>query len=92
LELRTLLYAGVLLATAGVGLFLKENHERLGPAVLASLIALAAGICLFYVYRRSPPFSWDAAPPTHLAVDYVLLLGVLPGPDLAYIRRFGAGA
>jgi len=28
-ELRTLLYAGVLLATSGVGLFLKENHERL---------------------------------------------------------------
>ena len=86
-ELRTLLYAGVLLATTGVGLFLKENQERLGPAALAALLALAAGICLFYAYRRSPPFSWEAAAPTHLAVDYVLLLGVLLlGSDLAYVE------
>src|SRR4029453_2494453 len=75
------------LATTGVGLFLKENHERLGPTVLAALIGLAAAICLFYAYRRSPPFSWEAAPPTHLAVDYVLLLGVLLlGSDLAYVE------
>ena len=37
-ELRLLLYGGVLLLAGGIGLFLKENHERLGPAVVAALI------------------------------------------------------
>ena len=86
-ELRTLLYAGVLLATTGVGLFLKEYHDRLGPAALASILALAAAVCIVYVFRRSPPFSWEATKTPHLAVDYVLLLGVLLlGSDLAYVE------
>lgn len=86
-ELRALLYSGVLLLTTGVGLFLKENQDRLGPAALASLIGLAAAICLVFVFRRSPPFSWHRTPTPHIAVDYVLLLGVLLiASDLAYIE------
>jgi hypothetical protein len=87
-ELRSALYIGVLLATGGVGLFLKENHQRLGPAVVASLIGLAAAMCLFYAHRRFPPFSWNAASsPTLIGADYVLLLGVLLlGADLGYIE------
>ena len=86
-ELRALLYGGVLLLTTGVGLFLKENQERLGPAVLASLIGLGAAICLVFVFRRSPPFSWGSTPTPHIAADYVLLLGVLLiASDLAYIE------
>ncbi len=93
-ELRALLYAGVLLATTGVGLLLKENHERLGPAVIASLLGAAAAACVLYVGRRSPPFSWQSVASPHIAVDYVLLLGVLLlGSDLAYVetqfRLFG---
>jgi hypothetical protein len=85
-ELRALLYSGVLLLTTGVGLFLKENHERLGPAVLASLLGLGAAICLVFVFRRSPPFSWRSTTP-HIAADYLLLLGVLLiATDLAYIE------
>ncbi len=86
-ELRTLLYAGVLLATSGVGLFLKENNERLGPTALATLLGLAAAACLFFVWRRSPLFSWEATKTPHIAADYVLLLGVLLfGSDLAYLE------
>jgi hypothetical protein len=86
-ELRTLLYAGVLLATGGVGLFLKENHERLGPTALATLLGLAGLICLLFVWKRSPPFSWEATKTPHIAADYVLLLGVLLlGSDLAYLE------
>jgi hypothetical protein len=86
-ELRTLLYAGVLLATSGVGLFLKENHERLGPTALGTLLGLAAAACLIFVWKRSPPFSWEATKTPHIAADYVLLLGVLLlGSDLAYLE------
>lgn len=87
LELRTLLYAGVLLAMSGVGLFLKQNHERIGPSAIASLLAAAALACFAYVFRRSPPFSWGASASPHVAADYVLLFGVLlVGSDLAYLE------
>ena len=86
-ELRTLLYAGVVLVTAGVGLFLKENHERLGPVAIGTLLALAAAACLFYAWRRLPPFTWGATAGAHLGADYVLLLGVLLiGADLGYLE------
>ena len=86
-ELRTLLYAGVVLITTGIGLFMKENHERLGPAAIGTLLALAAAACLGYAWRRLPSFTWRSAGATHLGADYVLLLGVLLiGADLGYLE------
>ena len=86
-ELKTLLYAGVLLTVSGVGLFLKENRERLGPALIASVVGAAAAACLVYAFRRSPAFTWGRAASPHVAADYLLLLGVLLGAaDLAYLE------
>ena len=86
-ELKALLYGGVLLLVSGVGLFLKQNQDRIGPAAIASLLAAAAALCFVFVQRRSPPFSWGASASPHVAADYVLLLGVLlVGSDLAYIE------
>jgi hypothetical protein len=87
-ELKTLLYAGVLVAVAGVGKFVKDYHDRLGPVVIASALGLAALACLFYAFRRSPAFSWGATVSPHLAADYVLVLGaLLMASDLAYVER-----
>ncbi len=87
MELRTVLYAGVLLAISGVGLFLKENHDRIGPAAIVAVLSVAAAGCFAYVWRHSAPFSWAASPSVHIAADYVLLLGVLlVGSDLAYVE------
>jgi len=84
-ELRLILYAGVVLLTTGVGLFLKENHDRIGPAAIAAIIAAAAAACLWYAARRTPAFTWGEAPSTHVAADYLLLLSMLLfGADLAY--------
>ena len=84
-ELRLILYAGVVLLTTGVGIFLKENHDRIGPAAITALIGASAAACLWYAARRTPPFTWEAAPSTHVAADYVLLLSMLLlGADLAY--------
>jgi uncharacterized membrane protein len=86
-ELRTLLYAGVALIVAGAGLFLKENHDRLGPVAIATLLGVAAAACLVYAARRLPAFTWQAAVSEHLGADYVLLLGVLLfGADLGYLE------
>ena len=86
-ELRAALYVGVLLLVTGVGLFLKENHERIGPAAIAVILGAAALACLSYAWRRLPAFSWQSAPSPHVAADYVLLLGVLlAAADLAWIE------
>lgn len=87
LELRALLYAGVLLVTGGVGLLVKENLDRIGPAVIAFAIGLAAAAALGWVWRVAPPFSWREVPAPNLAFDYILLLGVLlAAADLAYVE------
>jgi len=87
LELQIALWAGVTLLAAGAGLLVKENLGRLGPLTIGGGLALAAALCLWYVARTSPPFSWGAAASPTLAFDYVLLLGVLlVGTDLAYLE------
>lgn len=86
-ELRVTLYAGVLLTVSGVGLFLKEFHQRIGPAVIAVLLGAAVAACLGYVFRHAPAFSWEAVPSPHLTMDYILMLGLLLlGADLAYVE------
>jgi hypothetical protein len=87
LEVRAALYAGVLLLTGGVALFVKENRERIGPAAIGLVIgALAAG-CLVWAWRTSPPFAWGDTPTTHAGFDYVLLLGaLLVATDLAFLE------
>ena len=86
-ELRALLYVGVLLVTTGVGLFVKENHDRIGPLAISAGIGLAAALCIGYTVRRAAPFTWGRAPAPGVAFDYVLLLGVLLfAADLAYVE------
>jgi len=86
-ELRLLLYAGVVTIMAGVSLLVKENLERIGPLAIASVLGLAAVACLAWVARRAAPFSWEEDRSPHLALDYLLLLGVLLlGADLTYVE------
>lgn len=86
-ELRLLLYAAVLVTMSGVGLLVGQNLERIGPVAVAAALALAAASCLAWVARHAPPFSWTEAASTHLAFDYLLLLGVLlAAADLAYVE------
>ncbi len=86
-ELRLLLYLGVLATVAGVGLLVQRNLDRIGPVAIAAAIGLAAATSLAWVARASPPFSRAEVPSPSLAFDYVLLLGVLlAGSDLAYVE------
>ncbi len=86
-EIRTALYVGVLLVVSGVGLLLKENVDRIGPSAVAGAVALAAGACLAWAWRRSAPASWGPSASPHPAFDYVLLLGaLLVAADLAWVE------
>ena len=87
LEIRALLYVGVLLLTSGVGLLVKERHREIGPWAVAIGIGLAAAACLVWVIRKAAPFSWGEVQSPNVAFDYVLLLGVLLfASELAYVE------
>ena len=87
LELRALLYAGVLLLTSGVGLLVKEHQREIGPLAVAVGIGLAAAACLAWVIRKAAPFSWGEVQSPNVAFDYILLLGLLLfASDLAYVE------
>jgi len=86
-ELRALMYAGVLLLASGVALFLKEHHERIGPAAIAAFLFAVSAACVLFVHRSSPDFSWRETSSPSVAADYVLLLGLLLfSADLAYVE------
>jgi hypothetical protein len=86
-ELQVALWAGVTMCAAGIGLLVKERLAALGPLTIAAGIGLAAALCLWYVARVAPAFSWGAVVSPTLAFDYVLLLGVLLlGSELAYLE------
>ena len=86
-ELRFLLYGGVVLTMAGVGLLLQQNLERIGPVAIAVILGLGAVGCLLWVAHRAPGFSRKVVTSPHLAFDYLLLLGVLlAAADLAYVE------
>lgn len=86
-ELRLLLYGGVLAVMTGVGLLVRQNLDRIGPVTIAAVLWIAAVGALWWALRHAPAFSWGEAPSSHLAFDYILLLGVLlTGAALAYVE------
>jgi predicted membrane protein DUF2157 len=86
-ELRLLHYGGVLALMAGVGVLVQHNLERIGPVAIAAFLWTAAAAALVWAWRHAPPFSWGESASTHLAFDYILLLGVLlTGAALAYVE------
>lgn len=87
LELRLMLWAGVLLLTSGAGLFVVQYHKSLGPLAIGGLLGLCAVACAWYAFRHAPSFTWESTGDRHLAYDYILLLGLLlAGTDLAYLE------
>ena len=87
LEIRTLLYVGVLLLTSGVGLLVRDHHREIGPWAVAIGIGLAAAACLVWVIRKAAPFSWGEVRSPNVAFDYILLLGLLLfASELAYVE------
>ncbi|HVR72454.1 MAG TPA: hypothetical protein VMT87_16575 [Vicinamibacteria bacterium] len=86
-ELRLLHYGGVLAVMAGIGLLVQQNLDRIGPVAIACFLWTAAAAALVWAHRHAPAFSWGASPSSHLAFDYILLLGVLlTGAALAYVE------
>jgi hypothetical protein len=79
-ELRFALYAAVAAITAGIGLLVKDNLNRIGPITLIAVLALAAAGC----YATASRTRWQGKERS-IGGDYLLLLGALiVSADLGY--------
>jgi hypothetical protein len=79
-EVRFVLYCAVAAITAGVGILVKENLDRIGPLTLIFVLALAAAACYATAVRTRLRHASRS-----IGGDYLLLLGALIiGADLGY--------
>jgi uncharacterized membrane protein len=71
-ELRFALYAAVAAITAGIGLLVKDNLDRIGPVALIVVLALASLGCYATALRTR-----SQGQERSIGGDYLLLLGAL---------------
>lgn len=76
-EIRTLLYAGVLLLTSGLGLLIYDNIDTIGHQFVLMLIGLISGGSLIYCFKTKLPFSREMVRSPNSYFDYILLLGCI---------------
>ncbi|MDJ0364978.1 DUF2157 domain-containing protein [Hymenobacter sp. H14-R3] len=76
-ELRALLYLGSVLLAGGLGVLIYENRDSLGQEIITAFIALAMAAAFGYAARHRPAFTWQEAPRTRIAADYLLVLSCL---------------
>jgi hypothetical protein len=80
-ELRILTWAGVMLISTGVGVYIAKHLDDIGPLAIAALIGLAAAGCYAWAY-------WKRSRTASLVDDYVLLLAaLLASADIGYIEH-----
>lgn len=77
LELRALLYLGVLLTSSAIGVLIYKNIDQLGHLVIVSGLALGCLGCYGFCFwkRRTPAAVTGTGNP--VMFDYILLLGCL---------------
>ena len=86
-ELRTILYLGILLLMAGIGILVYLNIDTIGHQVIITAIALLCIGCFFYSYQNQLPYSNEAVKHPSPFFDYVVLLGcLLFGVLIAYLQ------
>jgi hypothetical protein len=80
-ELRLLTWAGVMLVSWGVGLYIAHHLDDIGPLAIAAAIGLASLACYAWSY-------WKRSRTAAMADDYVLLLAaLLASADVGYIEH-----
>src|SRR5476651_2016641 len=57
LEIRALLYIGILALTSGLGILVYKNIDTIGHQAVLLFIALVSVGCFFYCFKYKAPFS-----------------------------------
>jgi hypothetical protein len=76
-ELRSLLYLGVMLFTAGAGILIYLNIGELGHLLSIIALSLLTIACFWYVINRAADYSPERVKPPTPYYDYIVLLGSL---------------
>jgi hypothetical protein len=76
-ELKILLYAGILMFSAGVGMFIYENINTIGHLTIILLLALLSVAGFIYAFRQINGFSRQKLESPGMAYDYAVLLSAM---------------
>lgn len=76
-DLRTILYAGILLLVSGLGIIIYKNIDTIGHDVMVGIIALCCTACFFYCIKKSKGYSGKKIESPNVWFDYILLSGCL---------------
>ena len=74
-EIKTILYLGVMLLSAGLGILVYKNIDSIGHQVILLFIALVCAGCFYYCFKNKLPFSAAKVAAPNSFFDYILLLG-----------------
>jgi hypothetical protein len=77
LEVRTILYLGILMLSTGLGILVYKNIDTIGHLAVLAFIALVSLGCFAYCYTKRQPYSNQKLASANMLTDYVLLLGCL---------------
>jgi hypothetical protein len=87
IELRALLYLGILAILAGVGWIIRDYFAQLGHIIIIGSLSFSALAAIAYCFTRSNPYSNGEVESPSLVFDYILYLGcALYSLNLAYIE------
>lgn len=76
-ELRTILYLGILLFSAGMGLLIYKNIGQVGHYVSLLLLCITTAGCFYYAFKKGSPYTNEPVKSPTPYFDYVVLLGCL---------------
>lgn len=86
-ELRTILYAGILLLTSGIGILVYKNIDTIGHQVVLAAIALACIGCFYYCFKNKVSYNNELVENPSPLFDYIALLGsLLFGTFIGYFQ------
>ncbi|GAB2576720.1 DUF2157 domain-containing protein [Spirosoma areae] len=76
-ELRSMLYAGILLLSSGLALLVYDNFDRIGHGALLTAIAVACAGCFWFAWRYRPEWTTAQTKSRSTFGDYALILACL---------------
>ena len=76
-ELKIILYIGVTLLSAGLGILIYKNIDSISHQVVLTVIAAISAACFVWCSKHKKPFSYDKVHAPDSFSDYIFLLGTL---------------
>ena len=87
IELRAMLYLGVLLFTGGIGILIYNNIDTIGHSVIIAILNLVTIASFYYVIKNKIAFSFEAIKNQQPFFDYIVLLAnILLGIVVGYLQ------